>query len=181
MRKASPALRDYLEYYIDIDKKLFKAFADNLMNEIVSNPEGCTLPGNLGFMKVVGNRSTPKESPAAVIAVNGKFTRDRKKARFNNYHTDGKTFTTVWYSQVIGNTEDILKKAFRNSDIYVFKASKPFKYKLFDKITTTKMWTLYHMKSFFKAAKTYAQRGRPRKDGTSKVAEGVNLNEDDQT
>lgn len=178
-RRPAATLRHYLDYYIDVDNAIATAFRDNMVEEILTNPEGCTLPLNMGFMKVIGNRDRPKENPQGHLAVNGKYDKDGKKIRYNNYHTDGKTFKVEWYSTVIGNTEDILKKSFRNSDIYVYKSAQPVRRALFDKITKTDLWTKYHMKGFFKAAKKYLTRGRPKKDGSSKVAERENTEEND--
>lgn len=140
---------------MDYNSKIFTAFSRNLATEIVNNPEGCTLPGNLGHMRVVGNTggsSINREAQRAMLAV-GKEGDTAKVAHANN-HTDGKIFKIEWYSKVIGNYEETIKSSFFNSDIYVFKSSHFIKRALVDICLHTNKWADYFIKIKVKRPKT---------------------------
>src|SRR3990167_1525248 len=133
-RRPSPILRYYLDYDTDFHKEVFMAFRANIIKEIVSNPEGCTLPLKLGFIKIIGNRRAPSADMSTYEALNGdKFVRGGKRSHYTNYHTDGLTFKPVWYSTVVGVHEETVKPGFFNSDIYIFKAAYPLRQALLKK------------------------------------------------
>lgn len=148
-RRTCPSIRFYIDYDLegemDYNSKIFTAFSRNLATEIVNNPEGCTLPGNLGHMRVIGNTSGSinKKVRYALIAA-GKA--DVSKVAHTNAHTDGKVFRITWYSKVIGKFEEKVKPAFFNSDIYVFKTSHFLKCALKDICLNTTRWADYYVK-----------------------------------
>lgn len=155
-RRPPPTVRYYAEREFDIKYEYRRAFTEALIDEILNNPEGCTLPLNLGWLKIVCNRGSGKFS-----IYNKKIDTKGKKLLFDNTRTEGKVFKVEWYSRVIGAHEDTLKKAFHNSAIYTFKSTATIRKKMTVIIKKDdSMWPLYHAKSFFKSAKSYLDASR---------------------
>lgn len=155
--RASPLIRWYLDHehegvYVDV----YKAFQEEFFKELLANPEGVTLPGNLGWIKIVGNKS-----PAVSRGNTAKSLERGKTAYCQNFHTDGWVFKIMWYSKVIGATEDVVKSAFFNSDAYGFTPSNTLKKALKEKIMKGE-WDHFHKKGFFKSIRTKKKPGRPK-------------------
>jgi hypothetical protein len=155
--RASPLIRWYLDHehegvFIDV----YKAFQEEFFKELLTNPEGVTLPGNLGWVKVIANKS-----PAISKGNTLKYREGGKVDYCHNFHSDGHVFKIEWYSKVIGTTEDVIKSAFFNSDAYGFSPNSTLKRLLQEKILRGE-WDHFHKKSFFRAIRTKKKPGRPK-------------------
>lgn len=151
-----------LRWYLDNDHvvpiDLYTAFRDNFIKAVVDNPEGVTLPLNLGMIKIM--HSKPRSTKGLTIATGKRLGGIKEK--FLNYETNGSIFKAVWYSIVTGASEEVRKKAFRNSEIYSFTPSLRLRRAMFDKIRANE-WHDYHTRAYKVALGVQAKRGRPRK------------------
>jgi hypothetical protein len=154
-KHASPLLRWYhdAEYETVID--VYIEFKNEFIKELINNEEGVTLPHNLGWLKILGNKN------AAIDRFRPhKLKQSGNENYHKNFHTDGWVFKVFWYSNPVGKSEDIIKRGFFNSDAYGFKPSTLLKKSLLHKIMAGE-WDHYHKKSFRRAPRTNNKRGRP--------------------
>ena len=161
-RRAHPMFRWYPDQEHEVYADVYKAFKTNLVDALVTNPEGVTLPLNLGWLKVIGIKGTGVD-----YATMRKIWPDRKdwldrKLRYSGNNCDGRSFTVRWYSQTIGKFEDNSHRSFFNSEIYSFKPSSPIN-KAFRKMILEGKWENWHYESTFKAPRIKEGRGRPKK------------------
>ena len=155
-RRPPPTVRYYADREYNIDYEMRRAFTEALIEEVIHNPEGCTLPLELGWLKVIANKGSGRMS-----VYNRKIDTKGKRLSFDNSRTDGKVFKIEWYSKVICRTEEKTKKAFNNSNIYTFKSTSTIRKRLSEIIKRDdNMWPLYHGKSFFKSVKHYLDVSR---------------------
>ena len=150
----------YLDHECPVPIDIYREFARQLSMAVVENPEGCTLPLKLGWMKVIGNSRPPSIAKGKTVEVFG--PRSDKKVPETAYNTDGLIFKVFWFSSVVGATEDVTKAGFRHADMYGFKSAKVMKRCLFDKISEG-LYREYHLRNFVAKGKSTARRGRPRK------------------
>jgi hypothetical protein len=157
-RRADRAIRWYLDHDQEVAIDVYKAFCDEFVKELARNAEGVTLPLNLGWLKVVGQRH-PTEMA-------NEFKKDEaikdKVVYHKNFHTSGWVFKTYWYSKEIGSKEEIIKSGFFNADIYKFIPSKPLKRAIHTQIMENK-WHHWHQRAFTRTPRIQEKRGRPRK------------------
>jgi hypothetical protein len=136
---------------------VYSTFVEEFCKEVVNNEEGCTLPHNLGWIKVVAHKNHAESKHRKPEAF-------KDKTIFHpNHHSSGWVFRSYWYSQVLGSVEDITKTSFFNSDVYSFQPGTHFKKAIHTKIMSGE-WNHFHQKSFFKAPRVQAYRGRPKKN-----------------
>lgn len=145
-KRASSLIRWYLDHsYEKIPIDVYETFRNEFFKELIANAEGVTLPGNLGWMKIVGNRD-----PAIDHGNTRLHLEEGQVGYCKNFHSDGWAFGITWYSKVLGKTEDIIKKAFFNSDAYGFTPNSTLKKMLHASIMAGN-WDHYHKKSYFRA------------------------------
>lgn len=128
--RTSPDLRWYLDYEMPFPADIYHAFRAELIKEILSNPEGCTLPQNMGWIKIIGNKATV----ARKLNLDERPKRGFRKKYHPNIHTNGIVFRIRWYSIPVGVTEDVMRKPFFGAEIYNFHANEYFKDQLFKTI-----------------------------------------------
>ncbi len=171
-RRACGLLRWYLDHeHENMPIDVYATFAEEFQKEVLENEEGCTLPLNLGWVKVIGHKDHAKHRSWDVPKE--KRVENYEKGIttfFPSHHTSGWVFKFYWYSTPIGSVEDITLLKFFNSDIYTFLPSTAFRRKLYTKIHAGE-WDHYHQKSFFKAPRVQAQRGRPKRDKNKELDE----------
>ena len=153
----TPAL---LRWYLDSEHEnipvdVYRVFRDEFIKELLANEEGVTLPLNMGWMKIVGSQSPAEDRNTKKAPEKEHYTN-----YYKNYHTDGWVFKVYWYSRPIGKTEDIVKKAFFNSDAYGFKPNKPLRTAITAAIVAGK-WDHFHRKGPFLAPRVRDRVGRP--------------------
>lgn len=80
-------------YEVEIDDQIYREFKTLMCEEVCNNPEGCTLPLNLGWIKVEADKFNPRRrNPSKEGDI-------RYKAY--NLETGGKVYSLSWYSEVI--------------------------------------------------------------------------------
>ena len=150
-----------LRWYLDHDHEnmpidVYVTFIEEFCKEVCDNAEGCTLPHNLGWIKVIAHKGHAENTYSVP-------DENRDKAIFHpNHHSSGWVFKSYWYSQPIGSVEDVSLKPFVNASVYSFKPSTAFKKAIHTKIMSGE-WIHFHRKSFFKAPRVQSYRGRPKK------------------
>jgi len=150
-RRASPFLRWYLDLeYDDVPIDIYRIFKEEMEKELVNNPEGVTLPLNLGWLKIIGFKIPAK----TYIRKDGKV----HTVMYPSDQTDGLVFKARWYSLPVGVKEDTIKTQFENSSIYSFKPSRALRKVLYAAIKAGK-WRDYHTQSFFLAPRISKQFG----------------------
>lgn len=148
-KRAPREIRWYLDHSIELseeDQQIVKTFKKLFVKAMVENPEGVTLPGELGFLKIVGMRLPGN-------AKGGK--------RYHNLHSSGWTFKATWYSQVVYAKEDITRPAFEESDLYNFSPCEHLSQAMVQQIKAGN-YHFYHARSWTRAPRMYGtKRGRP--------------------
>ena len=106
-KRPSAALRWYLDHeHENMPVDVYQIFKEEFVKELVSNPEGVTLPLNLGWLKIVGN------TKAARVPVT--LNPEKKSMSLPNHHTSGWVFKAQWYSTPVGKHEDTTLRPFYN-------------------------------------------------------------------
>lgn len=120
MRSASPEFRYSLGFHIPLNLHLYRTFRDTLIEAIINNREGVSLPDNLGYLVIEG---TDKAHVVASRTQSFSAIREGGRKRYiTNDHTDGKVFTMRWYSKVIPTNElSAYKNAFKGNELFTFK------------------------------------------------------------
>lgn len=125
MRPAAD-IRYYPDYEMFVYTEIMSEFSYLLNMAIINDPDGCTLPGELGYVKVEAYHSNKKP--------------------YFNAHSDGKVFKIFWFSKVFkkGKENERPVKAFRFCDIYMLKTAAPLRRFLTQFLAKTG-GVIYHM------------------------------------
>lgn len=153
-------IRWFMDHECPVPIDIYREFAYHLTQAIVDNPDGVTLPLKLGWIKILGNSQPPSVDKGMSKRVFG--ARPNKKVSFKVYDTDGLVFKAIWFSSVVGQTEDVVKAAFSHSDMYAFKSSGILRKAMAAKIGSG-AYRDYHLRDYVAKVKSANRRGRPRK------------------
>ena len=121
-----------------VNKAIMRAFAKELIKELVDNPDGVYFPASIGTMRIIGEKKR---------AIDFKTTKELGYPVFHqNYHTEGLTFTPVMYFL----QKDYRKKRVANL-FYTFYTFKPYKQftKELERSLQTDKWRDYNTKVKF--------------------------------
>lgn len=141
--RTSSDLRWYLDYEMSFPTDIYHAFRAELVKEILSNPEGCTLPLNMGWIKILGFKSPVKKKKSIT---SDRPVKNWRKQYHTNLHTSGWVFKIRWYSKPVGAVEDQINKPFQMAEVYNFFPNEYFKEELYKKIMKGE-WTEFHTKT----------------------------------
>ena len=146
--RVSHFLRWYLwkDHVIPID--VFYCFRDLMIEALVTNPEGVTLPGKLGRMKILANKASVRDHVTTKKVWGNKAS--GRVLIMDNSHTDGYVFKVQWYDTCVGANEDVLWPGFKGSNVYAFEPSKSLRQALKAHIQAGN-WRDYHLKSRYQA------------------------------
>lgn len=165
--RTSPDIRWYLDYDMAFPTDIYHAFRAELIKEILCNPEGCTLPLNMGWIKILGYKSPARKKEP----IEGRPVKNWRKRYHPNLHTSGWTFKIRWYSNPVGAVEDKINKPFQMAEVYNFFPNEYFKEQLHKKIMSGK-WTEFHTKTlgFHKSPRVMKENWEAGKRTTKKAS-----------
>ena len=121
-KRVCPTVRAYPDDVLPIYHKIYREFKKEMIQEIINNADGVTLPGGLGFVRMKGIKYSPKRMIS-------------KTTSNANPHTGGYIFSVEWFSLHKSRFEDRKdRRIFQEASMYCAYTTRPMKRAIFNNI-----------------------------------------------